>query len=330
MVKRRDLVGLVGGAIAVAALPLHRARAAEQHKVTFFLKNVSNPFYKAVHDGAEQSAKDNNIAISFAAPTKPDNIEEQIRLVEDWVTRKPDGIVFIPVDYKAMGPSAMKIKDAKIPLIIYNNKMTNIPDTPFIGFDDEKIGYEASKHLFQALGGNGSVIHIDGVPGAITAQDRKRGLERALKEFPGITLLASQPGNYLRLAAMQVFENLMQRFPKIDGVMAANDDMAVGIVEASHSAGRDSIKVVGIDCIADAAKAIKDGRMLGSIDTMPFSQGYLSLRMMVELLNGAKLPPTISLPVNFIDRSGIDPYLLPMNQHPIPDWNMVLKSQGTT
>lgn len=330
MVKRRDLVGLMGGVMAAAALPLPRASAAEQRKVVFFLKNVSNPFYKAVHDGAEQSAKDGNIAISFAAPTKPDNIEEQIRLVEDWVTRKPDGMVFVPVDYKAMGPSAMKIKEAKIPLIIYNNKMTSIADTPFIGLDDEKIGYEASKHLFQALGGNGSVIHIDGVPGSITAQDRKRGFDRAMKEFPGIKLLASQPGNYLRLAAMQVFENLMQRFPKIDGVMAANDDMAVGIVESSRSAGRDTIKVVGVDCIADAAKAIKDGRMLGSIDTMPFSQGYLALRMMIELLNGTKLPPTIMLPVNFVDRSGIDPYLLPMNQHPIPDWNTVLKSQGTT
>jgi ribose transport system substrate-binding protein len=236
-------------------------------------------------------------------------------------------MVFVPVDYKAMAPSALKIKAAGIPLVIYNNKMTAVPDTPFIGLNDEKIGYESSKHLFQALGGNGSVIHIDGVPAAITSQDRKRGFDRAQKEFPGITVLTSQPGNFLRLPAMQVFENLMERFPKIDGVMAANDDMAVGVVEASRAAGRNEIKVVGCDCIPDAVKAIKDGRMLGSIDTMPFSQGYLATRMMMEMLNGTKLPPTIMLPVNFITQAAIDPYLLPLNKHPIPDWNDLLKSQ---
>ncbi len=86
-----------------------------------------------------------------------------------------------------------------------------------------------------------------------------------MKEFPQIELLASQPGNYRRLPAVQVFENLMQRFPQIDGVFCANDDMAVGVAEALESAGRGGkTKVVGIDAIPDGAAAILSGKMLAS------------------------------------------------------------------
>ena len=125
--------------------------------------------------------------------------------------------MFVPVDYKALVPSIQKANKAGIPIINYNNKMTDIDKVTFIGSDDELFEYEMCKYLFKSLGGKGKIVHIDGVPAAITAQMRKKGFERAVKEFPGIEVLASQPGQYRRLPAQQVFENLMQRFPEIDG-----------------------------------------------------------------------------------------------------------------
>ena len=65
-----------------------------------------------------------------------------------------------------------------------------------------------------------------------------RGFNDALKENPGAKLLASQPGNYQRLQALQVMENLMQSNSQIDGVLAANDAMAVGAIEALDGASR--------------------------------------------------------------------------------------------
>ena len=60
------------------------------------------------------------------APTKPDNIEEQTRLVEDWIVKKPDAFVFVPVDYKALVPSIQKANTAGIPIVKYNNRMTDV------------------------------------------------------------------------------------------------------------------------------------------------------------------------------------------------------------
>lgn len=325
--KRREFLATMAAGIAAPALLPRPSLGQSGKTVVFHLKNVTNPFYKNVRDGAERAAKDLGINIQIAAPTKPDNIEEQIRLVEDWVVRKPDGMVFVPVDYKAMIPSVQKIKDAKIPFVIYNNKMPEFADHPFLGLDDEEIGHLTSVSLFKAMGGKGNLIHIDGVPGAITAQDRKKGMERALKDFPDVKLLASQPGNYRRLPAVQVFENLMQRFPQIDGVMASNDDMAVGVVEAAATASRQGIRVSGIDCIPDALAAIKEGRMLGSVDTAAHDQGYFSMKLMAEVLAGKSVPKTVMLPLTFVERSNVDAYLVPPLKRPTPDWEKVIKGQ---
>jgi len=85
---------------------------------------------------------------------------------------------------------------------------------------------------------------------------------KALKETPEMELLTIQPGNYNRLISMQVMENLLQRYPKIDLVLAANDEQALGCVEAIDAVGRlKEIKVTGIDGNADAATSILQGRL---------------------------------------------------------------------
>ena len=91
--------------------------------------------------------------------------------------------------------------------------------------DDHRLGYETSVSLFKAMGGKGIVVALEGVKGTLTSADRVRGFTDALKEFPNVKLVASQPANYQRLQALQVMENIMQTHQQIDGVFAANDAM---------------------------------------------------------------------------------------------------------
>jgi ribose transport system substrate-binding protein len=317
----------LGGA-ALGLAPFQGSLAqGKQPKIAFFVKNVTNPFWKACRIGAEKAAKELNVDLEVVAPTKPDNIEEQTRLVEDWIVKKPDAFVFVPVDYKALVPSIQKVNAAKIPIINYNNRMTDIEKVTFIGSDDELFEYEMCKYLFNSMGGKGKVIHIDGVPAAITAQMRKQGFERAVKDFPGIEVLASQPGQYRRLPAQQVFENLMQRFPEIDAVVSANDDMAVGIVEALNAAGRGGkTKVVGIDGIPDAIQAIADGKMFATVDFSGHDQSYLAVQAAVRHLKGEKVPPEILLPVFIIDKGNVGSVARTPEERPVPSWNKVVRA----
>src|SRR5215211_7947026 len=280
---------------ATGALPeIAGAQAGKPATLAFFIKNVTNPFWKACRIGAEKAGKELGVSIETVAPTKPDNIEEQTRLVEDWLVKRPDAFVFVPVDYKALVPSIQKVNRASIPVIGYVNRITDVELVTYVGSDDETLQYELCKYLFKVMNGTGKIVHIDGVPAAITAQNRKKGFERAVKETPGIEVLASQPGNYRRLPAVQVFENLMQRFPQIDGVVCANDDMAVGVAEALAGAGRGGkTKVVGIDAIPDGIAAIQSGKMQASADYSGHDQGYLATVAAIRHLKGERLPKEI-------------------------------------
>ena len=304
------------------------AQGGKQPTLAFFVKNVTNPFWKACRIGAEKAGKELGATVETVAPAKPDNIEEQTRLVEDWIVKKPDAFVFVPVDYKALGPSIEKAIKAGIPVIGYSNRMPDIPQIAYVGCDDVTIGHAISKHVFESLGGKGKVIYIDGVPGAITSKDRKEGFDKAMKEFPGIELLAAQPAQYRRLPAVQVIENLMQRFPVIDAVVCANDDMAVGVVEALESAGRKQTKVGGINGDTDAAKLIKEGRMLATADYNGHDQGYLATVATIRHLRGQPVPKQIILPTKVAVQANVDPWLLPPEQRPVPKWDEVVAAQG--
>lgn len=320
----------LGGAALSGALPFTGALAqARKPKIAFFVKNVTNPFWKACRIGAEKAAKDFNLDLEVVAPTKPDNIEEQTRLVEDWIVKKPDAFVFVPVDYKALVPSIQKANKAGIPIVNFNNIMTEIEKVTYIGSDDEMFEYEICKYLFKAMGDKGKVVHIDGVPGAITAQNRKKGFERAVRETPGIEVLASQPGQYRRLPAQQVFENLMQRFPVIDAVVSANDDMAVGIVEALNAAGRGGkTKVIGIDGIPDALQAIAEGKMFATADFSGHDQSYLAVQAAARHLKGEKLPGQVMLPVFIVDKGNVGSVARTPEERKAPDWNKAVAGRS--
>ncbi|HKQ30591.1 MAG TPA: sugar ABC transporter substrate-binding protein [Burkholderiales bacterium] len=333
MNRRQLLLNSVVAALVVVGIAMGvtmpgEAWAQTKPKIVVFTKNVTNPFWKSVRVGADKAGKDLGVDIEHAAPTKPDNIEEQTRLVEDWIVRKPAAFVFVPVDYNALVPSMQKVNKAGIPVVNFNNRIKEVDVVTYIGSDDETIGYEITKYLIKAMGDKGNLVHIDGVPAAITAQNRKKGLERALKEFPNVKLVASQPGNYRRLPAVQVFENLMQSHPVIDGVMCANDDMAVGVAEALAAAGRgDKTKVVGIDAIPDGAAAILAGKMLATADFSGHDQGYLAVTAAVKHLRGEKIPKEIILPVLIVNKDNAKAWTVSVEEKQVPSWDRVIKTQ---
>lgn len=323
--RRRLALPLLGAALAVLSpqWAAAQSRPADKPKLVLFTKNVTNPWQKAVRVGAERAAAEHGAEIIHAVPTKPDNIEEQTRLVEDWIVRKPAAFVFVPVDPNALIPSVQKAVKAGIPVSLFNNDMPTIDSITYVGSDNVTIGYEIAKYMFDAIGKKGKVVHIDGVPAVQSAIDRKAGLMKALKEYPDIELLASQTGMFRRLPAVQVFENLMQRFPVIDGVMAANDDMAVGIAEALASSNREGkTVVVGVDAIPDGAAAVLAGRMLASADFSGFDQGYLATLAAIKHLRGEKVPKKINLPVVMVTKKNAQIWVNPVEERPSPKWEV--------
>jgi len=310
--------------LAIAAILLCTAGAAraDNETIAVFTKNQTNPFFNNVRVGAENAAKQLGAKIIQYVPTKPDSIPEQMSQVEDVIVKKPDAIVFTPVDYKALIPGVEKMNAAGIPVINVTDHMAGGTIVSFVGIDDYKVGRATAEALMKALGGKGNVVIIEGVKGSLSNQDRTRGLTDVTKSYPNVKLLATQAGNFQRLNALQVMENLMQSFPQIDGVMAANDAMAIGAIEALDAANRKAI-VVGINGTKEAVDAVKAGKLLASGQADPFMQGCLATMMAIRHLRHQPIVAEMFLPPSVIDASNYKEFDMPVEARSCPKWEAV-------
>jgi ribose transport system substrate-binding protein len=300
------------------------SHAQSGERIAVFTKNQTNPFYQAVRLGADSAAKQLNAKVTHYVPTKPDSIPEQMSQVEDVIVKKPDAIVFTPVDYKAMVPAVAKINAAKIPVVDVTDRSESGNFVAFVGASDYKLGFEVGKYLIQAMGGKGNVVVIEGVKGALTSIDRIRGFADAAKQAPGIKVVATQPGNYQRMQALQVMENLIQSQPKIDGVFAANDSMAAGVIEALEGADRKAL-VVGINGTKEAIDAIKSGKMLATGDYNGFMQGCMAVMTAVRDLRKLPVQKEIVFPATVIDKGNYKPWDAPLESRSCPTWEDGIK-----
>jgi ribose transport system substrate-binding protein len=297
---------------------------ADGETIAVFTKNQTNPYFQTVRVGADAAAKAMKAKTLHYIPTKPDSIPEQLSQIEDVVVKKPSAIVFIPVDYKAMVPGVEKINDAKIPVVNVTDRSAGGKFVAFVGADDYSLGLETARYMLKSLGGSGNVVIIEGVKGSLTNIDRVRGFNDALKENPGAKLLASQPGNYQRLQALQVMENLMQSNSKIDGVLAANDAMAIGAIEALEGANRKAA-VIGVNGTKEAIDAIKSGKLLASGDYNGFVQGCLGMAIAIRSLRNEPVITEIVLKPTVITKENYQPYDVPLESRSCPTWEETSK-----
>lgn len=310
---------------AVVAAFFSATALADGETIAVFTKNQTNPYFQAVRVGTETAAKTLRVKVIQYIPTKPDSIPEQLSQVEDVIVKKPDAIVFIPVDYKAMVPAVEKINAAGIPVVNITDRVASGKFVAFVGADDYSIGLATARALLKAIGGKGNVIILEGVKGTLTNTDRVRGFNDALKETPNVKLLASQPANYQRLQALQVMENLMQSFPSIDGVLAANDPMAVGAIEALEGANRKAL-AVGINGSKEAVELIKSGKLLASGDFNGFIQGCIGTEIAVRNLRKEPTPNEVILKPIVITETNFAPYETPVEQRACPTLEQIVSN----
>lgn len=313
-------------AIAMS-LPLSLAVApafADGETIAVFTKNQTNPFFEAVRIGADKAAKSLNATTIHYIPTKPDSIPEQTSQVEDVIVKKPSAVLFTPVDAHALVPAIEQMNQASIPVVIVTDRAAGGESVGFVGSDDYTLGLETARYILKTLGGKGNVIILEGVNGTVTNTDRVRGFHDALKEYPDVKLLASQPANYQRLQALQVMENLLQTHASIDGVIAANDPMATGAIEALQGANR-TAQVVGINGSKEAVEAIIEGKMLATGDYNGFMQGCIGAANAIRAARGEATLKEVVLKAQVVDKVNAAAYNVPLADRECPEWAEVEK-----
>jgi ribose transport system substrate-binding protein len=303
--------------VAVTVVAAGALAPAHAETIAVFTKNRNSPIFAALRAGANTAAKNLGVEAVQYVPSTADNVEQQAGLVDDGIKSKPDVIVFVPINPKDLIPAAQKIEAAGIPLINVNERLAGGKADAYVGTDDYELGLATARHLLHAMGGKGNVVILEGPETLPTSVGRVRGFNAALKEFPDVKLLASKPANYAKPQAAQVTKDLLKSFPQIDGVLAANDPMALGAIEALKAATRKAL-VVGINASREAIDPIKMGDLLASGDYNSFGQGCIGVEIAVRAARKQPAPKEVMLKPAVVDKTNYAPYEAPVEQRTCP------------
>jgi ribose transport system substrate-binding protein len=294
--------------------------------IAVFTKNQTNPYFQTVRLGAENAARQMNAAVVQYIPTVSDSITEQLSEIEDAIIKRPGAVVFIPVNSKAMIPGIEKLNAAGIPVVNVTDRVLGGQIVSFMGCDETKLAVNTGRFLLQKMNGRGNVVILEGRGGSENSVNRVAGYRKALEEFPNVRLLASQPADFQRVQALQVTENLLQSYPQIDGILAANDSMALGAIEALDAARRKSL-VVGINGTLEAIDAIKAGKLLATGDCDGFRHGCLGTMAAVRHLRNLPVPKEFIFSLTVIDSTNYAGMDVPYEQRMCPKWESVVKDK---
>ena len=144
--------------------------------------------------------------------------------------------------------------------------------------DNVVNGYNIAKALFDSMGGEGKIFVVQGLLGNTAANDRYKGLQKALEEYPNIEVAHDDTGNWNTDEALALVETWLTQTPDAGGVWCANDNMATGAIQALDAAGlKGKVGVVGIDANTDIVEAIANGEATATVSSNGFLQGGYTL-----------------------------------------------------
>ena len=300
---------------------------SKRYRLCCLTKNKTNPAYVGAQIGAARLAASLGCEFVGYAPETPEDVGEQTALLEQAIASAPDAILISPVHETALNPTLRKAVDAGIPLVFFVTSADGIEADSFVTANNHTLAFDIARHLFDHLEGRGRVAIIEGLPQSPTSAPRTQGFLEAAKLYPGIEIVASVVGNYQRPDAKRAMAGILATHPVIDGVLAANDFMALGAIEALEEAGRRAT-VVGMNAVPEAIKAIKQGRLLATVSYDALSLVCTAVHAAVHVLEGRRVPPLLELPAEIVDIGNCDAWDLPYEARPLPSWDAVLNYAG--
>lgn len=272
-----------------------KVKANKKYKIAMIVKNSTNPYMVAQLEGVKKAGEDMGFEAVTMAPSQQDSVEEQVRIIEDMLQSGVNGIMIHCADSNGIMPAVRKARSAGIPVITIGTPAAE-PTMLRTGVNYEETGYVIATYIAKKLNGKGNVIILEGPAGAQNARERLAGIKRGFEPYPDIKIVASQTANFKRTEGMSVTENLIQKFQDVNAIIGANDESALGAIQALKAAGMNDVLVAGFDGNEDAASAIKNGAMVASYNTDPYGSGYIAAAYMVENLNDGTMPPTNFVP----------------------------------
>lgn len=287
-------------AVALASL----APGARAGDVAFVPPGMVSPFYAGVITGAKPTAEKLGYKFVVVAPERESDFAGQAKIVEDMVERKVQGIAMCAINIEAVGAAVKKANAAKIPVVVFNS-LIDLPSGDafaYVGYDQRAGGAKVADYVNKVKNGKAKVAIIEGLPSTFTT-DRKGGFVDEIKKYPGIQVVASQPGDWEREKSMNVAQNILQAHPDVDVFYGLSDEMALGAAQACKAAGKKGVTIIGIDGNPNAIEAVAKGDITATLGVNPDVIGAKAIETLDKAIKGQSSPKKVVTDTVIIDKA---------------------------
>jgi len=299
-------------------------KADQPYKLLAVVKTLSNEYWQTMERGYQDAAAEKGVTIDvLSVPTEQDT-EQQLNQLQTALAQGYDAIMVSPITPTNLIPALVAANQAGIPIINVDERVdpaaaeaAGAKLTSVIASDNRDAGARAAQYMIDNIPDGGKVAIIEGKAGNQSGLDRKEGFQEAIEAAGNFEIVASQPADWDQQRALDAATNILQANPDLVGFYAANDTMALGVVEAARAAGKlDQVVIIGTDAIPAALAAVQADDMEGTVAQFPAEEARIATSLAILALQGHPVEGFIPSPIELITKDNVAEMLQPAEATP--------------
>jgi ribose transport system substrate-binding protein len=298
--------------VALAALTI-ACREEPKRVIGVVPKGANHIFWQTVHAGAVKAAREYHLEVEWNSPTLEIDASRQIAIVDSMINRHLAGIALAPVDRKALVSPVERAQRAGIPVAIFDSDIDTKERITYVATNNREGGRMAARQLAGLMLNRGKCALIGFMPGSASTMEREEGFLEEMKKYPDIQVVQTLYGMASQANAMKETENVLTRYPDLNGLFADNESSSMGAVAAITSRSESRVRVVAFD----ASERLVDDLRHRFIDALlvqdPFKMGYMSVKAIGMKLNGQTPEANVDSGLTVVTRADLEkPDIIPL------------------
>jgi inositol transport system substrate-binding protein len=297
------------------AMAVMMSTAAHAETIGVSMALFDDNFLTVLRNGMQDYAKTLN-GVELQIEDAQNDVAKQQSQIQNFIAAGVDAIIVNPVDTDATAAMSKIAADAGVPLVYVNREPVNIDSLPdnqaFVASNEAESGTLETQEICKMLGGKGKAVVMMGELSNQAARMRTKDVHDVLAtdQCKGIEIVEEQTANWSRTQGADLMTNWLSAGLEFDAVIANNDEMAIGAIQALKAAGRsmDSVVIGGVDATQDALAAMAAGDLDVTVFQNAAGQGQGSVDAALKLAKGEKVEKKVYIPFELVTKENLDKY----------------------
>ena len=300
--------------LAAAVAATLAAPLAHAQKIGVTMVDYNDTFRTLLRNGVADAAKKAGATVQFEDGKQ--DVNTQLGQIQNMIAAKVDAIIVQAVDTDATPKITKMVTDAKIPLIYVNLKPSDFDKLPagvsVVASDEMVGGTLQAQEVCRLLKGKGNVLVLMGDLVHEAARTRTKAVETVAgsKDCAGLKVVDKREGKWSRTTAMDITTNWLTSGVKFDAILANNDEMALGAINALKASKKmgPNVVVAGIDATPDAMASMKAGELKATVFQNAAAQGTGAVETALKLVKKQSVDKFVNVPFELVTAENMAKY----------------------